>query len=97
MRLRNVINVGIPSEDTAQAGGSAVRTAARASEPGTRRREAGGHVEAHRWAGLQGRGGHVGSQGDGSQAARAQGCETLSERLRPLRVGSAGQGKEPGV
>lgn len=104
MRLRNVINGGIPSEDTAQAGGSAVSTAAGACEPGARRREAGGHVEAHRWAGLRrrrghvaGHGEHVRSQGEGSQAARAQGCETLSERLWPLHVGSAGQGKEPGV
>lgn len=66
---RNVINGGIPSEDIAQAGGSAVSIAAGACEPGARRREAGGHVEAHRWAGLRRRRGHV---APGSWGARAE-------------------------
>lgn len=83
MRMRNVINGGIPAEDTAQAGGSAARTAARASEPGTRRREAGGHAEAQGGRGSRGAGGTWGAR---EMEARRPGHRAVGTAATSCRV-----------
>ena len=78
---------GITSEDTVQAGRSAASISARACEPRAMQRQDGGHLEAHRWAGLQGRGEQMEAREMDARRPRARGCEMPSERLTAATSG----------